>query len=43
MKEKDLRLIETYEEHVLNEALQTGSKCPRAIIYIDLGIYHAKT
>ena len=42
MKEKDLRLIETYEEKVMIEALQTGSKWPRTIIYLDLGIYPAR-
>ena len=42
IQENEYRLIETYEEKVIIEALKTGSKCPRAIIYLDLGIYPAR-
>ena len=42
MKENENRLLEKYEESLLVVALQTGSKCPRAIIYLDLSIGHAR-
>ena len=42
MKENEYRLLESYEERLLIEALQTGSKCPRAILYLDLGLCPAR-
>ena len=42
MKEHEYRLIETYEERLLIAALKTGSKCPRSILYLDLGILPAR-
>ena len=41
MKEHEYRLIEAYEERLLVEALKTGSKCSRSIMYLDLGIFPA--
>ena len=42
MKENEYRLIETYEEKLFVKALKTGSKCPRSIMYLDLGILPAR-
>ena len=42
MNEKEHRLIESYDERLLIEAMQTGSKCPRAILYLDLGVCPAR-
>ena len=42
MKENEYRLIESYEERLLVEAMQTGSKCPRAVLYLDLGLCPAR-
>ena len=42
IKESEYRLIEAYEEKLLVEALKTGSKCPRSIMYLDLGILPAR-
>ena len=42
MNEKEHRLIESYEERLLIEAIQTGSKCPRAILYLELGLCPAR-
>ena len=42
MKENEYRLIESYEEILLVEAMQTGSKCPRAVLYLDLGLCPAR-
>ena len=42
MKENEYRLLKAYEERLLIETMQTGSKCTRAIIYLDLGIYPAR-
>ena len=42
INEKEYRIIETYEERLLTDAMQTGSKCPRAILYLDLGVCPAR-
>ena len=42
MNEKEYMLIESYEERLLIEAIQTGSKCPRAILYLELGLCPAR-
>ena len=42
ISEKEYRLLESYEERLFIEALKTGSKCPRAIIYLDLGVCPAR-
>ena len=42
MKENEYRLLESYEERLLIEALQTGSKCPRSIMYPYSGILPAR-
>ena len=38
MNEKLHRFLESYEERLILESIQTGSKCPRAISYLDLGV-----
>ena len=38
MNENEHRLIESYDERLLIDAMQTGGKCPRAIMYLDLGV-----
>ena len=42
IKENEYRLLESYEERLFIEALKTGSKCPRAIMYLDLGVCPAR-
>jgi hypothetical protein len=42
IKENKYRLLESYEERLFIEALKTGSKCPRAIMYLDLGVCPAR-
>ena len=42
MKEKEYRMLESYEEKLLIESLKTGVKCPRAIVYLDLGLCPAR-
>ena len=42
IKENEYRIIESYEERLLIDALKTGSKCPRAILYLDLGVCPAR-
>ena len=42
MNEKEYRLLESYEERLLLESIQTGSKCPRSILYLDLGVCPAR-
>ena len=42
MKENEFRLLEAYEERLLVKTMQSCSKYPKAIIYLDLGIYPAR-
>ena len=42
INEKEYRIIETYEESLFTEAMQTGSECPTAILYLDLGVCPAR-
>ena len=40
--ESEVRILESYEEELLFKVLKTGIKCPRSIIYLDLGLWPAR-
>ena len=40
--ESDFRLIESKEEECLKKLIQTGSKCPGAMLYLEFGVLPAR-
>ena len=39
---KNITILDAYQEKIMIDSLQTGSNCPRAFMYLDLGICPAR-